>query len=82
MKKENYKKAIKCYKQSILYDADNETNWHNLRFAYYGTEEYEKAEMCRKRSEQLKKGVHEKENRQEQQERIRKIVKDNKGYYI
>jgi tetratricopeptide (TPR) repeat protein len=52
-RRQDYKKAIECYKRAIQIDDKNETTWSNLKFAYYGTEEYEKADYCEKKAEQL-----------------------------
>ena len=82
MKKENYKKAIECYKKSIIYNPDNGATWSNLMLAYYGTEQYDKAEMCRKRAKKLKQYDQKKEEDEKQQQSLRERIEENKGYFI
>ena len=44
-----------------MIDPKNDAPWHNLQFIYYGLEEYDKAESCRVKAEQLsreKNGIH------------------------
>ncbi len=74
--KDDFKQAISCYKKAIQLDADDDHTWENLRYAYYGIEEYEKAEQCRKRAEELKKDQYGQLNKQA----VRK--EKLKSYYI
>ncbi|MFX1286886.1 MAG: hypothetical protein ACFFB5_24850, partial [Promethearchaeota archaeon] len=65
-----------CYKKAIQIDGDDDYIWENLRYAYYGVEEYEKAEQCRKRAEKLREEQSGQQHRQ--QSRKEKL----KSYYI
>ena len=53
MLQQRYRKGIECYKRAIQNNDKNATTWSNLKFAYYGTEEYEKASYCEEKAERL-----------------------------
>lgn len=40
-----------CYKKAIILNDEDKKIWVNLMYAYYGVNEFEKAEMCRQKVE-------------------------------
>ena len=60
----------------IEIDPDDPMTWRNLRLAYYGTEQYEKAEQCRRTALSL-----EKEEKQQEYRRKKACTEDKYSLY-
>jgi len=50
-----FEEAIKMYLRALQFNPDSEVTWENLRFAYIGTEQFEKADYCEKKARRLEK---------------------------
>ena len=58
-KRFEFQEAIQMYVRALQFNTESEVTWYNLRYAYLGTEQFEKADYCQDKAENLRKiGVH------------------------